>query len=46
VLWLTDKRNRDVGVCSAKIAYIARHRRGARTTACPRWANCVANTRR
>jgi Protein of unknown function (DUF3107) len=22
VLWLTDKRNRDVGVCSAKIAYI------------------------
>jgi hypothetical protein len=22
VLWLTDKRNRDVGVCSAKIAYV------------------------
>ncbi len=22
VLWLTDKRNRDVGVCAAKIAYI------------------------
>jgi len=22
VLWLTDKRKRDVGVCSAKIAYI------------------------
>ena len=22
VLWLTDRRNRDVGVCSAKIAYV------------------------
>ncbi|MEP7203719.1 MAG: DUF3107 domain-containing protein [Ilumatobacteraceae bacterium] len=22
VLWLTDRRNRDIGVCSAKIAYV------------------------
>lgn len=22
VLWLTDKRNREIGVCSAKIAYV------------------------
>jgi len=22
VLWLTDRRNREIGVCSAKIAYV------------------------